>query len=315
MEKIGNTAFVVPVNIFFELFNTKNIIKQLEKLNSNNSNNIIVITSSCLASDNDKYFILPEHIRGGGEKVDSIFYQNYTLFPEFRSAFSDNGNLPKLVLTYDVLKSAFKERVQYWNELNYDDILKIVYYNIMHGFCNSYPPELYATVLSIWYVNRVFRNKYDNILAFPENNMRTNQNVYDIIKNNEFPPSAMEQIIRNEKTDDFKKILETWKKRTDNIFISNGISLKNLEYHKSASGYIVRFNKILASNPEILKNQEDILAEIEMFFVKPSYVSSKCKYSLPHERISGVGDNGYDERIIERAYNWLESRKKVELLG
>lgn len=304
MEKTSKMVFVVPVNIFCELFNTKNIIKQLEKLKSNNNNNIIVITSSCLSSDNDRYFILPEHIRGKGRQNEekNIFYQNDNLFQEFNRAFSDNGNLPKLVLTYDVMKSAFKERVQYWNKLNYDDILKIIHYNIMHGVCNYYPPELYATILSIWYGNRVFRNKYRNILTLPENNMRKNQIIHDVIKNNEIPSSAIKQIIINEKTDDFKKIREIWK-CTDNIFISNGISLENLEYHKSASGYIVRFNKILASNPEILKKQENVLAEIETFFVKPAYVSSKCNYSLPHERISD-----YDE--INRAFNWLENRKK-----
>lgn len=312
MEKTGNMALVVSVNIFCELFNTKNIIRQLEKLNSSN---IIVITSSCLASDNDKYFISPEQVRSYDsnkqKEKGSIFYQDNSLFPEFKRAYVDNVKLPKLVFTYDILKSTFNERVQYWNELNYDDILKIVYYNVMHGFYNNYPPELYATVLSIWYGNHVFRNKYSNILRLPENNMRTNQTIYDIIKNNKITSSVMEQIIRNEKTDDFKKILETWEKRTDNIFISNGISIKNLEHQKSASGYIIRLNKMLALNPEILKDKKNILAEIEAFFIKPSYVSSRrCNYSLPHERMSGVGDYSYEEQIIDKAYNWLESKEK-----
>lgn len=324
-ENNSSTAIVIPVDVFVGLCDERNfrgeiskqIISKLVALRSKRGNtNIIILTSSVNATENDKYFRNSELERGTERSAysqENIFFHK-KLFPEIRGAFDSPSTekMPKLVFTYDLLKESMGDRVQMWNELSYYSILTAVKYALMHNMTldkiKIYSPEMYAAIIWIWYENEKFREKYKKVMPnMPNNIFRKTKIITYIIEEQILSSEIIKEIIDRECTDDSEKLRGKWPADGKATCITYGGTEEITSAMSIIMQYLIRFRCLLRNHEHRLSDVDvgEVSALIQ-YFNRPNYQSSINRADLPH-MLFNINDN---EKAIDDALCNLEKKQE-----
>ena len=301
-ENNHNTAVVMPIEAFSRLCYERNsegdtykqILSKLINLHNRRGNtNIIILTSSVNASENDTYFLNFDLVRGTDKTEISqagVFF-NKKLFPEICDAFNNTSTekIPKLVFTYILLRNSLGDRFQAWNELSYHNILIAVKYVFMHNMTFDktypfYPPEIYAAVIWAWYENEEFREKYKKIIPkMPDNIFRKVKIITNIIENQTFSPDMIKKIVDSECIVDVEEFRRRWPADEKAICITNGVTEENMTALPKIVQELIRFRNLLRTHEHRFSDEEvKTVSSLIRYFNRPSYQSSINKADLPH---------------------------------
>ena len=290
IQKKG-VAIVIPIDIFTEFTENTEVVKMLINLQSRPGYNIIVLTSSVKALDNDLYFRNPS-FEYRSQKIQgdrtSIFF-NPKLFPEIDNVFNirTSDSITKLIFIYDRLKSAFGERMIVWNGFPYDHILRAVKYTFMRT--PSLPfmrtPEQYAAIIWAWYENEDFREKYSE-LHLPLNEFRKTKEITEVLQQKEFC-RIIEKIIDEKCPNDksIKSFFEHMSCEDKPIRIVYETRGRVDSIDSVIVQQLIRFKKTISGHEDALG--DDVLKKVSLMirqFSKPSYQSANNKAELPHEK-------------------------------
>lgn len=288
MDGTRDIAVVCPIEIFAECCEADAVLKKMIIRQSQANHNIMLLTSSVDAAENDRYFRNPQNVFQ--EKCDplisDVFYHE-KLFPNMSGKFNDSSsNTPKLVLTYDALKEAFAERMVVLNSLSYDRLRIAVRYALMRGkntqFCCH--PDTYAALIWAWYENSLFREKYPQ-LKLPENPFRSTKVITEHIAQHGMVPAASEVIAAEQVGT--REFVNRW-------FCETGgaeIAYDRRALQGSGCYAILRvlgnFRRLIAGHESLIGDEEmKKLSRMIRYFSKPSYTSVYNHDVLPHERFN-----------------------------
>ncbi len=263
-------------------------LKKLAACRSRSTHNIVALTSSVDASENDVYFRNPAYELNATAEAAEPFFFNEKLFPQMVSKFSNGfSSTPKLVHTYDALQEVFADRMLVLNDLSYEKLRTAVKYIFMRRSGGSfyYSPDLYAAVIWAWYENPGFRDKYA-FLRLPANPFRSMRIITDYIGRYNITGIA-DVIIRQEQAWQVREFLARWQcaEKCPSIIYENNDAQDN---HCSA------IIEMMIAYKKTMKRHEAILGDagaaqmnrVMLFFSNPSYTSCYNKVKLPHERFA-----------------------------
>ncbi len=311
MSQKKGVAVVIPIDIFTELTENADIVKMLLSLQS--GYNIILITSSVKALENDLYFknsSLEYHSHRVQSERTSIFF-NAKMFPEIEKAFSarTSDSTSKLVFIYDKLKFALGERMVVWNSLPYEHILKAVRYTFMHF--PSLPimrvPEQYAAVIWAWYENDNFREKHIK-LNLPLNELRKTKEITDILQQKEYI-FGIEKVIDEEcsNVQSIKAFCERLTCEDKPIYIVYETGGRTEKIELMIVQQLIRFKKVVSGHENIL--DDEALKRVSFMirqFSKPSYQSVNNKAELPHVKFK----EEENKKLLSSLFSSLEEKSE-----
>ena len=288
MESERDIAIVCPLKIWAECCGEDSFLKKLAACRSRSTHNIVALTSSVDASENDVYFRNPAYELNATAEAAEPFFFNEKLFPQMVSKFSNGfSSTPKLVHTYDALQEVFADRMLVLNDLSYEKLRTAVKYIFMRRSGGSfyYSPDLYAAVIWAWYENPGFRDKYA-FLRLPANPFRSMRIITDYIGHYNITGIA-DVIIRQEQAWQVREFLARWQcaEKCPSIIYENNDAQDN---HCSA------IIEMMIAYKKTMKRHEAILGDagaaqmnrVMLFFSNPSYTSCYNKVKLPHERFA-----------------------------
>ena len=289
MENERDIAVVCPLKIWAECCGEEPFLKKLASCRSHATHNIVVLTSSVDASENDVYFRNPAYeLDAPAETASLPFFFNEKLFPYMVSKFNNGfSSTPKLVHTYDALQEVFADRMLVLNDLSYEKLRTAVKYIFMRrsGGNFFYSPDLYAAVIWAWYENPGFKDKYA-FLHLPANPFRSMRVITDYIGRYNITGIA-DVIIRQEQAWQVREFLARWKcpEKCPSIVYENSVSQDN---HCSAIvEMIIAYKKTMKRHEAILGDTGAAqMNRIMLFFSNPSYTSCHNKVMLPHKRFA-----------------------------
>lgn len=279
MKRKNNVALVLPVGLFALFNEDTEIIEKISPLTRKNRDNILVLTTSVEAAQNDIYFknkkyIFPKKKEEIGNT--GIFY-NKRIFAEILECFdSDASTTTRIVCTYDVLKDKYGDRMQVWNDMAYETVRTAVRYYFLHDmpFESFGKAEDYANVVWLWYNDWTFRDRFCHI-KFSPNPRRSMRVVIDDLRRYELQ-QEIESIIA-ENSGEFQQHLQK-ADCTEPIYIV-----------RADSGIVslLRRFRMLDRRHEVLSEEECAeLLEIIDFFNKPFYISCHNKGDLMYTHFS-----------------------------
>ena len=288
MESERDIAIVCPLKIWAECCGEDSFLKKLAACRSRSTHNIVALTSSVDASENDAYFRNPAYELNATAEAAEPFFFNEKLFPQMVSKFNNGfSSTPKLVHTYDALQEVFADRMLVLNDLSYEKLRTAVKYIFMRRSGGSfyYSPDLYAAVIWAWYENPGFRDKYA-FLRLPANPFRSMRIITDYIGRYNITGIA-DVIIRQEQAWQVREFLARWQcaEKCPSIIYENNNAQDN---HCSA------IIEMMIAYKKTMKRHEAILGDagaaqmnrVMLFFSNPSYTSCYNKVKLPHERFA-----------------------------
>ncbi len=289
MKTNSSVAFVMHIDEFDMLCKNRDNMAKLVAMKKDNHSNIIVLCGSVDAAENDKYFVESSHKYNSKNQYDandrSIFFER-KLFPELLNEFrpADIEKLPKMVITYALLKKALGDRMMVWNEFSYDKVLDVVRYKFLRArkeeMAEMYPPEFAAFAVQAWYGNYHFRSKYKEGSSVLDGNRtrRFSSLAYDVGKRGFM--RWLREIYLSEKTYDIYELKKRW--MIDESYSYIGYFS---ESHSDPAivQQMLKYREILLQQRyDIGKEKMDYIISMIKFFRQPSYVSSNNKADLPH---------------------------------
>lgn len=289
MEYEREIAVVCPIEMFAECCESEQFEKKLISSRSRSVHNIVVLTSSVDAADNDMYFRNPAfEYNAKNQRLAFRMFYNERLFPDVVEKFSDGfSNTPKLVHTYDALQEIFADRMEILNELSFEELRTAVGYVLMRDRMGNfrYSPDAYAAVVWAWYENEAFKEKY-SFLKLPDNPFRSMRVITDYLAQNNVINAANE-IIVSEKVWMMREFFNRWRYEEKSAAIVYGpAELKTGRCYPIIS-MLRAYKKALRGHESVLGDGgEAQLNAILKYFYKPSYTSYYNKVKLPHERFA-----------------------------
>ena len=289
MEYEREIAVVCPIEMFAECCESEQFEKKLISSRSRSVHNIVVLTSSVDAADNDMYFRNPAfEYNAKNQRLAFRMFYNERLFPDVVEKFSDGfSNTPKLVHTYDALQEIFADRMEILNELSFEELRTAVGYVLMRDRMGNfrYSPDAYAAVVWAWYENEAFKEKY-SFLKLPDNPFRSMRVITDYLAQNNVINAANE-IIVSEKVWMMREFFNRWRYEEKSAAIVYGpAELKTGRCYPIIS-MLRTYKKALRGHESVLGDGgEAQLNAILKYFYKPSYTSYYNKVKLPHERFA-----------------------------
>ena len=284
-DRFSRVALVIPIEIFHDFTEKDPSIVKNAKNNGDNKNNVVVITSSVDAYDNDRFFVCSAFVfKGARDTLKNFVFCREDLFPEIRRAYEKklrDEDSYKVVHTYDVLKNALKDRMVTLNDLSSQNIERMFRYRMIrdHEFDFRYAPTDYADIVNRWYLSREFRRDHPELLL-PENALHKMSVIEANISVN-FLKNA-NAIIKKEKDEHI-----SIKTERDNggIFYDPESSKHKPQY---ITEQIITFRDIIIRKGYVRQFKDGIVRELdslEEFFSLPSYQSQYIEPFLPHDRL------------------------------
>lgn len=286
MSRKKYIAVICPVDIFAECCENEDLLKAFILRQKSPNHNIMILTSTVDAADNDKYF---EGLAVQDPPGTQSIFSETGLFPNIEKMNRRSSKLPKLVFTYSYLKEVFKGRMELLNELSYENIKLIVRYTVLHNFNLNleYPSEYYAAVVFAWYENEVFRSRYE-FLNLPDNPFFASKPVRYAVSHQGFYDAADrvigEELDRQEGLD-ADALAEFWQlydQRINIVYDSSELPDRCPEIYNC----LIQLRKSLKGRDYVLEDSD--YADIDMmisYFGRPSYSLYGSAVKLPHEWI------------------------------
>lgn len=307
MDDNRDIAVVCPIDIFAECCKSDAFVKKLSARQTRANHNVMILTGSVDANENDRYFRNPAFAYPDSVPplVSEVFFDE-KLFPNMAGKYNDSfTNTPKLVLTYEALKDAFAERMIVLNSLNYEKLLIAVKYSLMREESAEfrYPPDAYAALLWAWYENDLFRAKYPQ-LKLPDNPFRSTRVIIDFISERGITPEA-NAVIQAEKSWYYRDFVNRWFCEDKDVAI---VYDKNTLLD-SRTGGILRemdtFSRLIEGH-EAIFGAEGMrkLAAVRRYFSKPSYTSCHNRFILPHERFFETDNRAVLQEMFQYLKKW-----------
>ena len=309
MEHERDTALVCPVELFAECCETEQFERKLLSCQSRSVHNIVVLTSSVDASENDILFRNPMfEFRAKSQKLAFHLFFNEKLFPEVVDKFTDGfSNTPKLIHHYDALQETFGDRMMILNELSFEELKIAVHYLLMRERSGnfSYSPDLYAAVIWAWYENEAFREQYP-FLKLPDNPFRSMRIITDYLSHNNSIKEANE-VIRHEKVWMIREFFNRWQREESSAaIVCSRADLKNSPCYPIVRAMIA-YKKVIRGHEQILGDIGQAQMNIILrYFCKPSYTSYYNKVELPHERFA----EQENRNVIKMTFHFLENKEE-----
>lgn len=309
MARSWDIAIVCPIEVFADCCDADVVIKRLAAAQNSGEHNIMVLTGSVDATENDPYFRNPElEFNSKNDQLASDIFFNEKLFPDMIEKFNNSSaSTPKLVLTYDALADTFADRMTVLNDLSFDRLRVAVRYVLMRNpeFRFVFSPDAYAAVIWAWYENPAFRELYRH-LQLPENPFLSMRVVTDYLEQGGIFRSAND-VIHRESVWEYREFLTRWKYETTGVaIVYDKKSLRNSRCYPIYS-YLTTFKKLIRGKGEKILGADRMSQVTHMiqYFSKPSYTSHHNKVMLPHERFS----DSTTKAIINTLYNYLMRQK------
>ena len=309
MTRSWDIAIVCPIEVFAECCDAEVVIKRLAAAQAGSEHNIMVLTGSVNAADNDPYFRNPElEFNSKNEQLASNIFFNEKLFPDMIEKFNNSSaSTPKLVLTYDALAETFADRMTVLNDLSFDKLRIAVRYVLMRNPETRfvYSPDAYAAVIWAWYENPGFRELYHQ-LQLPENPFLSTRIVTEFLEQGGFFRSAND-VIHRESVWEYRKFLSRWKCEASGVsIVYNKTSLRAGRCYPIIS-FLTTFKKLISSRGERILGTEGMsqITLMTRYFSKPSYTSHHNKVMLPHERFA----DSNTKATVTTMYNYLMRKK------
>ncbi len=300
MQQKNSIALSIPIEIFYELGEEPDFLQILTSLRNKSRNNIIVLTGTLSADDNNRFFLYEhlEYPRTNTVKENKNVFLNKNIFPEITRAFSENALLPYRVLHYDILQDTLNDRMQVWNSLSYNEIYNAVKYYFIHSSdmpLNSIGySEQYAAVLWMWHHDVTFSDKYYNI-NFTDNPQHSMKLIINSI-DREAVRNRIEEIIFNGFIFDREDIPEVYGNICGNTKDSIIVAL------------LQEYRKILRISPGILNEDElyNLLIIIE-YFRKPAFLHWKNATLPSYTKFSEDQNKKFIKKLFQHFYRQLET--------
>lgn len=278
MKQKNKVALVLPMDLFVRFNEDADVINRLLPLTRKNRGNILVLTTSVEAAQNDIYFKNKKYIfpKKTGEVGNTGIFYNASLFAEIAEHFdSDASRTTRIVCTYDVLKDIYGDRMQVWNGMDYETVCTAVKYHFLHDMpfesCGSVMD--YANIVWLWYNDRTFRDRFCHI-KFSPNPQRSMRVVISDLKRYELQREIEKVIAEN--SGELQQHIQN-ASRTEQIHIVRADS--------EIVSLLWRF-RTLVRRHEILSEEECAeLLSIINFFKKPFYISCHNKGDLLYTRL------------------------------
>ena len=316
MSEQRGIAVLCPLDIFSVCCEDEGILKALIERQKKPNQNIMILTGSVNAAENDVYF---RSLAVQDTFDNTSVFRNGKLFPNIEKYInSRRDKLTKLVFTYELLKEAFGKRMYVLNDLSFEKLCLAVKYAVMRNNWVSlrHSPDCYAAVIYAWYENERFRQRYE-YLNLPENPLRETKIVTDAIVQGSFFDLAnrvLQSELEDINNDEAQDIADFWRSDYKGVPIVYDLSAKN-ERVPAVRDCLIAFRRQLRGHEDILKEEE--WRDIEMmvqYFGRPSYSLYEGQSVLPHERCvdyKGQIDKLYHSLKKEVWNSWDDSAMKL----
>ncbi|MBR5409834.1 MAG: hypothetical protein IK104_04115 [Clostridia bacterium] len=304
MRQNGQTAIVIPIQLFARFSYDDRVLTPLEELVRRSKNNAIVLTGSVRAEENNVFFVNPVAVypNDTSKRPNDLIFYNPRIFPEIKAAYgTESGNLPKYVPVYKRLDAAFRGRTFFLNNLGFPILRAAVFYALLRQEPLRDPaaaPGIAAVILA-WYKNQDFRAKYRDLNLEP--------NPFGLLR------TVMKQL-SPDTVGRLAEIAETERIDDPDVFFGRYAVETNLPLMVIADPanvppvlrVLLRFRMLLGGHTNLLPKAEfHDLERITGIFSAPSYTSAYLHTPLPHERF---GEQDV-QLLLNEAFEALRDRQ------
>lgn len=309
-------ALVIPVDLLQRYCDSSDERKKyIKKLAQKNNQNIIVAVSTVFAEDNDPFFTDPDWMRKQTAKTTDSVFTKKDICPELYQALSPGNDKPRMIMTYDRMKSELKEQMNVFNTITVPLVQNILKYHCIRNesCCREVYVNMAAVIICLWFGNACFYDKYQYTGLMSENMGHSFRMIAEDICKSSFE-AKLKEIIQKENISDPQQLLEKWSYTEEGVYfpqnkayISESPIVKIMRKYQTL---LVRHN---AADETRLKE----MAKVISFFQKPYYVSKEItgipsflnfEDSAEQKKIKDI------IRYLENKAEWNEWDKEIARL-